>query len=74
MFQALVSAVRNVASAANERVVERLLLKADDFREAQAGQELHVEDFLDGGLEFQEIDHLAATQVHCGDAALQFAP
>src|ERR1041384_3374676 len=55
----------------NERVMESLLLKADDLWEIQAGQELNVEDLFDGSLEFEEGAGFAAAQVKHGDAALE---
>jgi len=42
----------------NERVVNCLFLETDDFREAQAGQELHIEDLLDRCLEVKHANDL----------------
>src|SRR6266446_6687757 len=55
----------------DERVLDGLLLKADYLREAQAGQQLDVEDLLDGALELQECRDLAAAQVDHRHAAFQ---
>ena len=55
----------------DEGVVDSFVLKTDDFREPDAGEELHVKDFFDGGLEFQECGGLAAAEVDDGDAALE---
>ncbi|HVA47565.1 MAG TPA: hypothetical protein VNH11_14435 [Pirellulales bacterium] len=35
-----------------------LFLETDDFREAQAGQELHIEDLLDRCLEVKHANDL----------------
>jgi hypothetical protein len=40
-------------------MMDRFVLEANDFRKPYVGQELHIEDFFDGGLEFDEADHLA---------------
>src|SRR6516165_7002054 len=58
----------------NERVLYGILLEADDFREAQARQELNVKDLLHGGLEFQGGDDPACAAIDRCHAALQFCP
>jgi hypothetical protein len=50
-------------------VIERVLLESDDLGEARSEQQLHVEDFLDGGLKLQEGDVLACAEVDHSDAA-----
>jgi len=57
----------------DKSVVQRLFLKSDDLRKPYAREDLHVEDFFHGGLEFQERADLADPQIDDGDAAFQFA-
>src|SRR5262245_27763217 len=56
----------------DECVLDRLLLKADNLREAQSGQQLQVEDLLHRCLELQQGDDSSIAQVHNRCAALQF--
>src|SRR5262245_3945877 len=58
----------------NKGVLDGLLLEADHLGEAQAREQLHVEDLLHRGLELQEGLNPAAAQVHDADAALQLIP
>jgi tetratricopeptide (TPR) repeat protein len=43
----------------DERAFDRVVLEAHDFRKARSGQNLHVEDLLDRGLETKHADHPA---------------
>src|SRR5436190_22944031 len=55
----------------DKRVVDGVLLKADDLGEAKGGEQLHVEDLFDRSLEFEERDLLAAAHIKDGDAAVE---
>lgn len=52
-------------------MMNRFLLEAYDFWESQPGEDLHVEDFLDRSLEFEEGNVVAAAKVDHGDTALK---
>src|SRR5262245_36449463 len=56
----------------DERVVDVLLLKAQNLRKTNSGQQLHIEQLLHRRLELQEADVPAAGQVHHRHAALEF--
>ena len=59
----------------DKRMVQRFSLKSQHFGKTNAGQELHVEDFLDRGLEPERADDPARAEVDGGDAAFElFTP
>src|SRR5262245_26129627 len=56
----------------DEGVIDLVLLETDHFREADAGNQLDVEDLLDGALEVEHPDETATVEIDRRDAALQF--
>jgi len=62
-----------ILPADDERVLDGFLLETEHFREATSSEDLHVEDFLDSGLEIDRANDLAGAEVDDGDAAFEFA-
>ncbi len=55
----------------DKRVMHGFLLEANHFRETEAGQYLHIEDFLHCALKLQHPHNLAGAQIHHGHPGFQ---